>query len=78
MGNQNAINASLEKEKQIDEVVLNAGYYKVKERESTGSIAKVSAKEIENQPVNNVLSAVQGENARGKHCSKQWHSRRWF
>ncbi|PPZ92866.1 SusC/RagA family TonB-linked outer membrane protein [Cloacibacterium normanense] len=60
VGNQNAINASLEKEKQIDEVVLNAGYYKVKERESTGSIAKVSAKEIENQPVNNVLSAVQG------------------
>lgn len=48
VGNQNAINASLEKEKQIDEVVLNAGYYKVKERESTGSIAKVSAKEIEN------------------------------
>ena len=63
VGNQNAINASLEKEKQIDEVVLNAGYYKVKERESTGSIAKVSAKEIENQPVNNVLSAVQGRMA---------------
>ena len=46
--------------KQIEEVVLNAGYYKVKDKERTGSIAKVSAKEIENQPVTNVLSAVQG------------------
>ncbi len=49
-----------EKIKGIEEVVLNAGYYRVKEKESTGSIAKVSAKDIENQPVTNVLSAVQG------------------
>ncbi|MCL1689428.1 SusC/RagA family TonB-linked outer membrane protein [Elizabethkingia anophelis] len=46
--------------KHIEEVVLNAGYYKVKDKERTGSIAKVTAKEIENQPVTNVLSAVQG------------------
>ena len=39
------------KENYIEEVVLNAGYYKVKERESTGSIARISAKDIENQPV---------------------------
>jgi len=51
------------KEKTIQEVILNAGYYDVKARESTGSIAKVTAKEIENQPVNNVLSAVQGRMA---------------
>ncbi|WP_353959948.1 Plug domain-containing protein [Chryseobacterium tructae] len=44
----------------IGEIVLNAGYYKVKEKESTGSIARVGAKEIGNQPVTNVLSAVQG------------------
>src|SRR5690606_38639324 len=37
-----------------------AGYYNVKAKESTGSIAKVAAKDIENQPVTNVLSAVQG------------------
>lgn len=48
------------KEKTIQEVVLNAGYYTVKAKESTGSIAKVSGKDIENQPVGNVLSAVQG------------------
>ena len=52
-----------EKVKAIEEVVLNAGYYNVKARESTGSISKVSAKEIENQPVNNVLSAIQGRMA---------------
>lgn len=48
------------KENTIDEVVINAGYYKVKDRERTGSIAKVNSKDIENQPVTNVLSAVQG------------------
>ena len=52
-----------EKVKAIEEVVLNAGYYNVKARESTGSITKVAAKDIENQPVNNVLSAVQGRMA---------------
>jgi TonB-linked SusC/RagA family outer membrane protein len=48
------------KEQSIDEVVLNAGYYKVRDKERTGSIVRVSAKEIENQPVTNVLSSVQG------------------
>lgn len=47
-------------EKEIREVVINAGYYKVKDQERTGSIARVSAKEMENQPVTNALSAVQG------------------
>lgn len=61
IGKQTNIDISLDnREKQIEEVVLNAGYYKVKERENTGSIAKVSAKDIENQPVTNVLSALQG------------------
>lgn len=59
--NQTVVNISLEqKVKRIEEVILNAGYYKVREKESTGSIAKVTAKDIENQPVNNVLSAMQG------------------
>jgi TonB-linked SusC/RagA family outer membrane protein len=58
---QSTIDISLDnRERQIEEVVLNAGYYKVKEKESTGSIAKVTAKDIENQPVTNVLSAIQG------------------
>ncbi len=48
------------KEQSIEEVVVNAGYYKVRDKDRTGSIARVSAKEIENQPVTNVLSSVQG------------------
>ena len=61
---KSSFNISLtEKVKSIEEVVLNAGYYNVKARESTGSIAKVTAKDIANQPVNNVLSAVQGRMA---------------
>ncbi|HAR74396.1 MAG TPA: SusC/RagA family TonB-linked outer membrane protein, partial [Flavobacteriaceae bacterium] len=45
---------------QLKDVVINAGYYNVKDKERTGSIARVTAKEIENQPVNNVLDALQG------------------
>ena len=52
-----------EKVKSIEEVVLNAGYYNVKAKESTGSIAKVTAKDIENQPITNVLAAAQGRMA---------------
>jgi TonB-linked SusC/RagA family outer membrane protein len=47
----------------LAEVIVNTGYYTVKERERTGSIVKVSAKEIEGQPVGNVLAAVQGRTA---------------
>jgi TonB-linked SusC/RagA family outer membrane protein len=44
----------------LQEVTLNAGYYSVKEKERTGSIAKITSKEIEKQPVNNPLAALQG------------------
>lgn len=44
----------------IDEIVLNAGYYSVKAKEQTGSIAKVTAKDIAHQPTTNVLSTIQG------------------
>ena len=47
----------------LQEVRINAGYYTVKESERTGSIAKITAKEIEKQPVANVLSAMQGRMA---------------
>ena len=52
-----------EKVQGIEEVVVSAGYYKVRDEERTGSIAKISAKDIENQPVTNVLSAAQGRMA---------------
>ncbi len=47
----------------LSEVVVNAGYYTVKDQLRTGSIARVTAKEIENQPVSNALSAIQGRMA---------------
>ncbi|MDI5887404.1 TonB-dependent receptor plug domain-containing protein [Flavobacterium yafengii] len=48
---------------QLQEVKINAGYYTVKESERTGSIAKITSKDIENQPVTNVLAAMQGRMA---------------
>jgi len=47
----------------LDEVVINAGYYSVKDKERTGSIAKITSKEIGQQPVANPLAAMQGRMA---------------
>lgn len=47
-------------EDNLQEVQINAGYYTVTERERTGSISRITSKEIEKQPVNNVLMALQG------------------
>lgn len=47
--------------KTLDEVVVNAGYWKVTEREQTGNIAQISREEINRQPSNNVLQALQGQ-----------------
>jgi len=45
---------------QLQEVEVNAGYYTVKERERTGSISRVTAEEIEMQPIVSPLEALQG------------------
>ena len=47
----------------LQEVLVNAGYYKVKDKERTGSIAKITAKDIETQPVTNFLATMQGRMA---------------
>lgn len=47
----------------LGEVVLNAGYYTVSERKRTGSIEKVSANDIDKQPISNPLAALQGRMA---------------
>lgn len=44
----------------LGEVVLNAGYYTVSERERTGNIATIKADMMEKQPVGNPLAAIQG------------------
>ncbi|GAA3619518.1 TonB-dependent receptor [Flavivirga jejuensis] len=61
VSNQSTINISLkESVSTLDEVVINAGYYNTSERERTGSISKIAAKDIEKQPVSNPLAAMQG------------------
>src|SRR5690606_33680992 len=61
VGNQRTIDVVLQEDATaLGEVVINAGYYTVKDKERTGSIAKVTAKEIEKQPVSNPLAAMQG------------------
>jgi TonB-linked SusC/RagA family outer membrane protein len=58
------INISLqENATKLQEVKINAGYYSVKNSERTGSISKITAKDIEKQPVTNVLATMQGRMA---------------
>ena len=47
----------------LGEVQINAGYYNTTRRKSTGNIARVTAEEIENQPVISPLQALQGRMA---------------
>lgn len=47
----------------LKEVTINAGYYKVKDKERTGSIARIDSKTIEKQPVTNILATMQGRMA---------------
>lgn len=47
----------------LQEVRVNAGYYSVKESERTGNISRITSKDIETQPVTNVLAAMQGRMA---------------
>lgn len=55
------IDVALESDLQeLREVVINAGYYDVTDKEKTGSISKVTSKVIEKQPVNNPLLSLQG------------------
>ena len=53
----------------LNEITINTGYYSVKERERTGSIAKITAKDIELSPVINPLQAIQGRLA-GVHITQ--------
>ncbi|MDM1468107.1 SusC/RagA family TonB-linked outer membrane protein [Myroides odoratimimus] len=60
----NVLNITLSEDSStLDEIVVNAGYYTVKDRERTGSIARVTAKDIELNPVVNPLQALQGRMA---------------
>jgi len=64
INNKTNLTVTLEEDiNDLKEVTVNAGYYKVKDKERTGSISKITSKDIENQPVSNVLAAMQGRMA---------------
>lgn len=47
--------------KALEQVLINAGYYSTTEKERTGSISTVTAKDISTQPVDNVFQALAGK-----------------
>ena len=58
------INIQLEEDvAALGEVQINAGYYNTTQRESTGNISRVTAEEIELQPVVSPIQALQGRMA---------------
>jgi len=64
VGAQAVVNIILvEDSLQLEEVTINAGYYNVKQKESTGNISRITSKDIETQPVSNVLATMQGRMA---------------
>lgn len=64
VGSQGPVNITLEEDAlQLEEVTINAGYYNVKQKEATGSITRITSKDIETQPVSNVLATMQGRMA---------------
>ena len=64
ISNQRTLDIALKIDsEQLAEININAGYYSVKDRERTGNIAKISAKQIENKGSNNILDAMQGQAA---------------
>lgn len=61
VGNQTTLNVTLQESvSQLDEVVLNAGYYNVEKKVATANISKVTSVDIEKQPVTNPLETIQG------------------
>ncbi len=59
--NRSVIDVELSEDlKTFKEVIINAGYYEVKEKEQTGNISKITSAQIATQPVSNPLQALQG------------------
>ncbi|MCK0115239.1 SusC/RagA family TonB-linked outer membrane protein [Gelidibacter sp. F63206] len=68
--NRTIINVTLQEDATaLEEVQINAGYYSTTDREKTGSIARITTKDIEKQPVSNPLAAMQGRMA-GVHITQ--------
>lgn len=61
VGDRTVIDVVLQEDsKGLNEIVVNAGYWTVKEKEQTGNISRVTAEEIKTQPVSNPIQALSG------------------
>jgi TonB-linked SusC/RagA family outer membrane protein len=61
VNHRSRIDVTLEEDiRSLSEVVVNAGYYEVKNSERTGNIGRVAKEEISKQPVSNPMQALQG------------------
>jgi TonB-dependent starch-binding outer membrane protein SusC len=61
VNNKTAIVASLKlKPESLNEIIINKGYYTERQKYSVSNVGKVTAKDIERQPVTNPLLALQG------------------
>ncbi|WP_139276328.1 SusC/RagA family TonB-linked outer membrane protein [Sinomicrobium oceani] len=61
VGKQTIINVELTEDiTSLEEVVLNAGYYKVTEKARTGSISRITSEDIQDQPLTNPIQALIG------------------
>lgn len=61
MGNELYISITMKQAvSNLNEIIVNKGYYTESQRLSTGSVTSVDARTIEKQPVTNVLQAMQG------------------
>jgi TonB-dependent starch-binding outer membrane protein SusC len=61
ISNQTVLDVSLTEDAQnLNEVVINAGYYSTTKASQTGSIVKIEAKDIQKQPVSNPIAALIG------------------
>ena len=64
VNHRTTINVQLQKDATaLGEVIINAGYYNTTQRERTGSISRITAEDIEKQPISNPLAALQGRAA---------------
>lgn len=58
---QTVLNATLKEDvSSLHEVMVNAGYWQIPERQQTGNIAKVMTEQVTAQPASNVLQVLQG------------------
>jgi TonB-linked SusC/RagA family outer membrane protein len=61
VGGRSTIDISMEEDRSVlAPVQVNAGYWKVSEREQTGSIARITSDDISKQPVGNPMAALIG------------------